>query len=272
MVEKIIKAISKTLNQVFGDDFEIYFSKDVQQGLKEPCFFIALVGSSRIRRIGVRYQMLNSFVVQYFPKLQRGNIEMIGVAEQLLDALEYVQLSEDDTVFGTATVTVTEKPIEPIELNNGLRDISIPLAEVVEGECTAFVNGGAARGTFEFVIPEEPVITVSPATMDLQVGETGTLTATVTTETYNQNVTWTTSDENIATVSETGVVTAVGEGAATITATSVDGDLVQGTAMNYSIQDGVLQFFVDFNMFLKKEVALDEMETLMVDANTTQEG
>ena len=147
MVDKIIKAISKTLNQVFnptGDAFEIYFSKDVQQGLKEPCFFIALVGSSRIRRIGVRYQMFNSFVVQYFPKLQRGNIEMIGVGEQLLDALEYVQLS--------------------------------------------------------------------------------------------------------------------------------DGDLVQGTAMNYSIQDGVLQFFVDFNMFLKKEVALDEMETLKVDANTIQEG
>lgn len=147
MVEKIIKAISKTLNQVFGDDgddFEIYFSKDVQQGLTEPCFFIALVGSSRIRRIGVRYQMFNSFVVQYFPKIQRGNIEMIEVGEQLLDALEYVQLS--------------------------------------------------------------------------------------------------------------------------------DGDLVQGTAMNYSIQDGVLQFFVDFNMFLKKEVALDEMKTLKVDANTIQEG
>ena len=144
MVEKIIKAISKTLNQVFGDDFEIYFSKDVRQGLKEPCFFIALVGSSRIRRIGVRYQMFNSFVVQFFPKIRRGNIEMIGVAEQLLDALEYVQLS--------------------------------------------------------------------------------------------------------------------------------DGDLVQGTAMNYSIQDGVLHFFVDFNMFLKKEVALDEMETLKVDANTIQEG
>ena len=144
MVEKIIKATAKTLNQVFGDDFEIYFSKDIQQGLTEPCFIIALVSSSRIRRIGVRYQMFNSYVVQFFPKIQRGNIEMIEVAEQLLDALEYVQLS--------------------------------------------------------------------------------------------------------------------------------DGDLVQGTAMNYSIQDGVLQFFVDFNMFLKKEVTLDEMETLKVDANTIQEG
>ncbi|MBR3953361.1 MAG: S8 family serine peptidase [Oscillospiraceae bacterium] len=37
----------------------------------------------------------------------------------------------------------------------------------------------------------------------------------------NKSVTWSTSDENIATVSETGVVTAVGEGIAYITATTV---------------------------------------------------
>ena len=52
----------------------------------------------------------------------------------------------------------------------------------------------------------------------------------------------------------------------------LDGDLVQGTAMNYSIQEGVLHFLVDYNVFLKKELTLDEMETLKVDANTIQEG
>jgi len=144
MVEKIMKSISKALNQVFADGFEIYFSKDVRQGLTEPCFFITLMGSSRIRRIGVRYRLFNSFVIQYFPKTKGGNLEMIRVAEQLNDVLEYIEL--------------------------------------------------------------------------------------------------------------------------------FNGDLVQGTAMNYSIQDGVLHFFVDYNMFLKKEQVLDEMETLEVDANTIQEG
>jgi hypothetical protein len=144
MTPEIITAISKTLNRVFGDDFEIYFSKDVQQGLTEPCFFIAHVGSSRIRRIGQRYYQPNSFDVQYFPAIKRGNTEMLEVAEQLSDALEFVRLA--------------------------------------------------------------------------------------------------------------------------------DGDLVQGTAMNYTVQDGVLNFFVDFNVFLKKEVLLDEMETLTVDADTTKEG
>jgi hypothetical protein len=140
MVNEILKSISVTLNRVFGDDFEVYFSKDVQQGLQEPCFIIALMGTSRIRRIGLRYRQFNSFVVQYFPAEKRCNTEMIEVGEQLLDAFETIQLA--------------------------------------------------------------------------------------------------------------------------------DGDLVHGTELTYDIRDGVLHFMVDFNMFLKKEPDLEEMETITVDANT----
>jgi len=97
-----MNGISKTLNQVFGDGYEIYKSKDVQQGLSEPCFFIAHVGSSRKRRIGNRYQSFNSFDVQYFPKEKGGNAEMISVAEQLYTALEFVQLLNGDLIRGTS--------------------------------------------------------------------------------------------------------------------------------------------------------------------------
>ena len=41
--------------------------------------------------------------------------------------------------------------------------------------------------------------------------------------TTNQNLTWTSSDETVATVDENGIITAVGEGTAVITATSEDG-------------------------------------------------
>ena len=40
----------------------------------------------------------------------------------------------------------------------------------------------------------------------------------------NTRVTWKSSDENVATVDEKGKVTAVGNGTATITATSVSGN------------------------------------------------
>lgn len=71
--------------------------------------------------------------------------------------------------------------------------------------------------------PEVSVETVSvaPAELNLTVGGTGTLTATVGPDTAtNKAVTWTSSDTNIATVDENGLVTAKSEGTATIIATA----------------------------------------------------
>lgn len=66
-------------------------------------------------------------------------------------------------------------------------------------------------------------VTVAPATTDLAVGGTVTLTATVDSDgVADETVTWTSDDETVATVDAGGTVTAVGEGTATITATSVD--------------------------------------------------
>lgn len=42
MLNEIIKGISMALNTAFGDGYEI-FQNNVEQGLKEPCFFIAVL-------------------------------------------------------------------------------------------------------------------------------------------------------------------------------------------------------------------------------------
>ena len=66
-------------------------------------------------------------------------------------------------------------------------------------------------------------VTVSPTTLALKTGTTGTLTATVTPGTAAvTSVSWSSSDEAVATVDK-GVVTAVAEGTATITAKTDDG-------------------------------------------------
>ncbi len=66
-------------------------------------------------------------------------------------------------------------------------------------------------------------VTLSQETLNLETGETATLTATVLPSSAgNKNVTWSSSNEAVATV-ENGVVTAVGTGNATITVTTVDG-------------------------------------------------
>lgn len=100
---------------------------------------------------------------------------------------------------------------------------------VAEGKTTvtASVNGKSA-GAEITVVPANmnPVATVevSPATGDLVVGETLQLSATLKdadgSVLANRTVSWTSSAEGVATVSGTGLVSAVGPGSAEITATA----------------------------------------------------
>lgn len=63
-------------------------------------------------------------------------------------------------------------------------------------------------------------VTVSPKTATLLVNDTQDLTATVLPEEANQDITWTSSNDEVATVSENGKVTALKSGTVTITATN----------------------------------------------------
>lgn len=66
-------------------------------------------------------------------------------------------------------------------------------------------------------------VTVNPTAVELKEGETATLTATVNPENANQEIVWTSENEEVATV-ENGVVTALKAGTATIKATSAKDD------------------------------------------------
>jgi uncharacterized protein YjdB len=67
-------------------------------------------------------------------------------------------------------------------------------------------------------------VTLAPTTATLTVGETTTLTPTVLPgDATDKSVTWSSSNEAVATVSNEGVVTAVAAGEATITVTATNG-------------------------------------------------
>ena len=100
MVNDLIDAISVKLNQVFGDGVRIY-SESVKQGLKEPCFFIAVLNPTQSPIIGVRYFRAHPFDIHYFPSKDGGNQEIQDVASKLFDALEYITLLDGDLVRGT---------------------------------------------------------------------------------------------------------------------------------------------------------------------------
>jgi trimeric autotransporter adhesin len=162
---------------------------------------------------------------------------------------------EDPTKSGTATATITSavaisvSPTAvsvPVGLTTALTATvtGTPNTAVTWGSSNIFVATVDANGVVTAVAPGAATITVrsvadpqrtadatvtvtpaigvsvQPPTASMETGQTRQFTAVVS-GTANQGVTWTTSNPAVATVSASGLVTAVGAGAATITARSV---------------------------------------------------
>ena len=109
MINSIIEAISRSLNEEFGDDYETHM-EEIKQGLKEPCFFIACLNPTNNLFIGKRYERTNQFCIQYFPKSPQRQRECADVAERMYDCLEYITI-DDDT-----------KPIRGSRMNHQMVD------------------------------------------------------------------------------------------------------------------------------------------------------
>jgi len=132
--------------------------------------------------------------------------------------------------------------IEPAEATNKTVTWSTDDDQIVTvnstGELTAVAPGtatitattvdGKFTATCTVTVVEEAIsvtgVILDPPAATLLVGETMTLDAAVEpAEATNKTVTWSTDDDQVATINSTGELTAVAPGTATITATTVDG-------------------------------------------------
>ncbi|MGI6605705.1 MAG: Ig-like domain-containing protein [Peptococcia bacterium] len=92
---------------------------------------------------------------------------------------------------------------------------------------TVTAEDGETEGQYKVTVVPVLVtgVSLNKETVTLAVGEEETLTATVSpAEASNQNVSWESSETDVATVDDNGVITAVGVGTATITVTTEDGN------------------------------------------------
>ena len=96
--------------------------------------------------------------------------------------------------------------------------------------CTA-TDGSDVSATCSVTVTQLVTgITLSHSSLSLNTGNSQTLTATVQpSDATNKNVSWSSSDENVATVDQTGIVTAVGTGTCTITCAATDGSGMTAT-------------------------------------------
>ena len=66
MINDVINGVAASLYGAFGDEYSIH-QNDVTQGLKEPCFFIALLSPSMQREPNRRITLTVPLDVHYFP-------------------------------------------------------------------------------------------------------------------------------------------------------------------------------------------------------------
>lgn len=122
----------------------------------------------------------------------------------------------DGTVF-TATFTVKS------DAEAGSVGLALSKRSVIdynESDITTTVNNSLSSLS---VVVSTTALTLSPATLTLAQGETGSVSLERTPATATDTVTYSTSDSAVATVGDDGTVTAVGPGSANITATSSNG-------------------------------------------------
>jgi len=103
------------------------------------------------------------------------------------------------TAVAAGTATITVKSVDGNKISSSVVTIAAPVTQVTG-------------------------VAVAPATLSVAIGSTSQLTATCSPSTAtNKNVTWTSSNNSIATVSSAGIVTGVTTGNVAITATTTDG-------------------------------------------------
>ena len=154
--------------------------------------------------------VFKGFVAVSEVKLGKTEVTLYVGEEETLTA----SVLPDNATDKTITWTSSDKSIASVE--------SSKVKAVKKGEATIMAKAGDKTAEAKIVVlASVSGITLNKNRLDMIIGETETLTATITPADADpkEPITWTTSDETIATVDD-GKVTAVKEGEATITASS----------------------------------------------------
>lgn len=115
--------------------------------------------------------------------------------------------------IGTVTYTVEDETIASVTDGK--------VTGLKAGETTITATAGTLTTTFKVTVTDEEVpatgVTLDKTEISVEVDATETITATVTPEDSTDDAVWSSADETIATVDQTGKVTGVKEGETTIT-------------------------------------------------------
>lgn len=168
-----------------------------------------------------------SVTFTFYVTVKEVAVQSVTLSKSTLD------LTVGDSFSLTASISpsnATNKAVTWSSSNSSIASVDSSGRVTAKGNGTATITVKSAANasisdtcTVTVTTPTSGV-TVTPESVSLNTGQTHQLTATVSPATAsNKNVTWSTSSGNVATVNSSGLVTAVGNGTAIITARTASG-------------------------------------------------
>lgn len=159
-----------------------------------------------------------------------------------LSPSEITMVADGSTSVIQATVLPTFASTKDLEWSSSAPEIaSVSQAGVVTAKApgtavitASAIDGSGVTATCNVTVNGNPVssVTLNRSTASLMVGENVSLSATVLpANASDKSIIWSSSDESIATVDETGIVTAIAIGSTTIKATSVSNPDISGECL-----------------------------------------
>lgn len=190
-------------------------------------------------------------VKEYNTKVDEYNAKVSQINNQVKDKLPmYNDSNWTKTTDGSFKVNLTQF--------SGKKSFSI-WAKLVTGTNTYYDQEIYSMNGTKPTEVSVTSVSLNKSTLDIKVGETATLTATINpTNATNKNVTWESDNTQIATVDTAGKVTAIKEGTAKITVKTKDGNYTATCIVTASKNDGIvwtdpsnIKFTVTEDFYLK---------------------
>lgn len=190
-------------------------------------------------------------VKEYNTKVDEYNAKVSQINNQVKDKLPmYNDSNWTKTTDGSFKVNLTQF--------SGKKSFSI-WAKLVTGTNTYYDQEIYSMNGTKPTEVSVTSVSLNKSTLDIKVGETATLTATINpTNATNKNVTWKSDNTKIATVDTAGKVTAIKEGTAKITVKTKDGNHTATCIVTVSKNDGIvwtdpsnIKFTVTEDFYLK---------------------
>ncbi len=155
----------------------------------------------------------------------------------------------------TVTWTSSNTSVATVDANGLVTGVTVGTAYIIAKTATGNFKDSTLCTVSKINVTG---VTISPSTLALTVGNSGQLTSlTVPTNASNQNVTWTSSDPTIATISSIGLVSAVGVGTADIIATTAEGSFKATSTVTVTANTSLV-------------IAKKTLSTLTIDGNLTE--